>query len=39
VFGDKHTIIQKDDAIRFMFEDVEDLSDAIALLKKIQESP
>ena len=39
VFGDKHTIIQKDDAIRFMFEDVDNLSDAIALLKKIQESP
>jgi transcription-repair coupling factor (superfamily II helicase) len=39
VFGDKHTIIQKEDAIRFLFEDVATMSDAIDLLKKIQENP
>lgn len=38
VMGDNHTIIQKDDAIRFMFEDVDNLSDAIDLLRKIYES-
>ena len=36
--GDAHTIIQKDDAIRFLFEEVENISVAIDLLKKIYES-
>ncbi|MBK98012.1 MAG: transcription-repair coupling factor [Balneola sp.] len=38
VAEDSHTIIQKDDAIRFLFEEVDNLSDAIDLLKKIYES-
>ena len=38
VAGDSHTIIQKNDAIRFLFEEVKNLSDAIDLLKKIYES-
>ena len=38
VTGDSHSIIQKDDAIRFLFEEVNNLSGAIDLLKKIYES-
>ena len=35
VTGDSHSIIQKDDAIRFLFEEVNKLSGAIDLLKNI----
>ena len=38
VAGDSLSIIQKDDAIRFLFEKVNNLSNAIDLLKKIYES-